>query len=105
MQIGQCVPLTVDLSSEPSCLMCQCTVAPLLTTSLDLKKHFRTPVVPFSTITSGGALMSTANVGRVPGSQGKKEEEEKKKVYKKVTTSYLVEVSSGAALGLAMHTN
>ena len=97
MQIGQCVPLTVDLSSEPSCKMCQCTVAPLLTTSLDLKKHFRTP---FSTITSGGAVMSTANVGRVPGSTGKK-----KKVYKKVTTSYLVEVSSGAALGLAMHTN
>ena len=75
MQIGQWLPLTVDVWSEPSCRMCQCTVAPLLTTSLDLKVHVRTPVVPFSTITSGAVFMSTANVGRVPGStrEGNKE--------------------------------
>jgi len=69
---------TVDLSSEPSFRMVHCTVVSLLTISLDLKKHFRIPVVPFSTTTTAGAWMSTADMGRVPGGGGRQNQTNKK---------------------------
>lgn len=43
----------------------QVTEVSVLTTWLDLKVHRRTPVVPFSIITSGSACMSIANAGVV----------------------------------------
>lgn len=66
-KVVQCRFLTViGEATDPSARKVQDTDAPLLITSLDLKVHLRTPVVPFSTISSAGVYTSIAEAGNAP---------------------------------------